>query len=356
MSEQQGSAATWDYWKRLQQTGRVEALTTDAVHYGYFRRRVGRKDGKARFQAIGIYPNSAGRVVCEKDGKPTKDAPFDLLFSRSLEGISWDYYMGVTRKGEPWKDAAPDIPASDRVVNREDNAPPDPIAELKAQLVEEQIIATKFLALPIETQDQANGASAFANRVAALGKRLNDEYEKANRPLLEQQKVLRTTLLHPSQEAAALAWKITQHQAPYLAREQRRLDDERYAAERKAFEEQQAREDEQKRLAAEAEAQNRPAPPPVEPAAALPPAQKAASGGLTGRKTTVTTRKVAIITDYRMLAYFCITGGDKTVALNVCRNPDLAVFLQKLADRMAQVATPESSPGFRVEEEPVARR
>lgn len=337
------------------------ALSDGDVNHGYFRRRVGKKGIEARWQAIGIW-KAGDRLIVEKDGRPTSDRPFDLLFTRSLQAISYELYMQV-RAGKPWPDAPPtaeetrtvdvsdfkgaSVPASDRAVERTDNAPPDPLAEHKAQLAEEALVVAKFLKEPVASQDRANAASELANRIAKLGKWFGDHYELENRPLIMRQQELRDNYLHPSQEAKALAKSLADAQADFLYQEQQRLN-------REAAEKARIAAEAQKKLEDEARETGETTPAPV----AVPPVEaprKATSGGLTGRKTSVTTKPTAVVTDYRLLAAWLITGGEQGVPGNECRNMALKAVLDTAAQRMVD-ARSDLKPGFVVEDKPVARR
>src|SRR6185295_793790 len=221
----------WQWWDALLQTGVLQPLQDGVVHYGYYRRPSAGKTQKARWVPIAIYPADKSdnpEIIVELDGKRTDKRPFDAIFSKGLQAISYETYVAVTRNGEPWPDAVPglpdlerqpagdwkeappqrlaerpnpdpqpptDVPAADREVSRHDNDPPQDyrlLMEHQTQLVEEKLLVQRRLEKPINTQDEANSASEHANRIAALGKWFEAEYEQKNRPLLEQQKMLRT--------------------------------------------------------------------------------------------------------------------------------------------------------------------
>lgn len=357
----------WKWWDTLRKTGKLQDLHDGDVHFGYYRKPSGSKNQRARWVPVGIWPVSdkpSAEVVVEVDGRPSNMRPFDAIFSKYLQGVSYEDYMAVTRKGEPWKDEPPQaptppdlqrdrqgewqevepqrVPAADRAVTRHDNLPPQDhklLIEHQVQLSEEQLLVGRRLQKAITTQDEANSTSEHANRIAALGKWFEAEYEVRNRPLLEQQKMLRVDYLHRAQEAQGLAKALTQHMADFLLAEQRRL----------------AEHAERVRQAAAAEAAAQGTPPEQQPAPEPPP--KAGAGGLTGRRTTVREEPIAIVEDYLVWATKLIHGGMVNPPANYCSSAELKTLLDALANKMAKVLPvgPVTS-GVRVEKQAKARR
>lgn len=371
----------WAWWDDLLRTKKLQPLQDGCVHPGYYRKPSGGKNQNARWVPVGIWPSFDKKTtIVEIDGRPSSKTPFDAIFSKNLQGVSYEVYMDVTRNNAPWPDAPPvaptppdlelqdaewkevpaerkgtnpapqppNIPAADREVTRHDNDPPQDhrlLVEHQLQLADEHVLVRKRLEKAIGTQDEANSASEHANRIATLGKWFESEYEVRNRPLLEMQKMLRVDYLHRANEAKELAHTLTQHMADFLISEQRKLE----AAQRAAAEAEAAR-------LRELEAKGEPPPPPPPPGAPEAP-QRAAAGGLTGRKTTVREEPIAIVDDYMAWATKLIRGGMADAPPNYCGDADLKSLLDKLAQRHAKTMPvgPVVS-GIRIEKQAKARR
>ena len=387
-------APEWQWWDHLRRTGDfLEPLHDGVVHFGYYRRPSESKKVGARWVPFAIWGRPDGTVVCEVDGqKTTKRTPFQLLFSKYLQGISRETYMAVTRKGEPWPDAPPpleelapegpnpdpqpptqqgdkyvvrigndgartvSVPASDREVSREDNIPADApddhriLIDQQATLAQEANLVRQRLLLPIQSQDEANAASEHANRIDALGKWFGDEYERRNRPLLDQQKRLRMDYLHPAQEAAGYAKALAQHMAGFLLAEQRKLEaEQRAAAEAEAARIQKAAEE----AAAKGEVIT---PEIVRPGAPTPP-RRAGAGGLTGRRTTVSEENVGSVTNYMEFAAVLIRGNMANPPPTYCSNMELKTVLDEIARKLARTLPADQKiSGLQITKQAKARR
>lgn len=370
--------------------GRTKDLPVheDSLHFGYYRKR-SEKGGKAVWQRVGVWPVKTEEGLVMRvyvDDVPVAADQHTKVFSYACRNpISYDVYSQV-RAGKPWPDSPPPltafvgtiknvgneplnvgggmslapgeemtVPASDRVVTRSDNAPAeDDYTIRKHVLAEEKGLVPIFLEKPITDQDGANKAAEWANRISRNAKWFRDTHRELKAPILEEGRRLDAAYLRPAEEAEALAKKLTQHQTPFLAAEQRRLEAE--AQERQRTSEEEARRQADVPPPVDGPAAAAPDPAPRYPTSPPPP-PKAKSGGASGRSTTLRVEKVAVISDYRLLAAFLITGGREGTPNNSCSNPDLKEALDKLAHRMAQTAIPDMpTPGFTVEERPVARR
>lgn len=387
-------ADQFDFWRKVladpSKIGSPElSLSEGEVHSGYWRSK--KRDGSG-WQAVGIW-RVGDQNFLAIDGKLSRQAAYSIFSYACRHPIPYDLYVKVTH-GEPWPDLPPalsgatkeggdatdtthngpttsksetvpagpppaGIPAADREVSRADNQPPEAFQDTpegkKAQLAEEQQLAAAFLKAPITTQELANKAANWADRVAKLGRWFGDEYERLNRPLLTEQKRIRALYLEPEKDATALAKTLTSAQTDFLwETEQKRVRQLKAAAD--AAEAERRAEIEKVALESGPEAalkvslETPVAPPPGAPA-------KVRSGGATGRATTITTERVARVTDYFMLAAFLISGGMEGTPRDVCHNPELKALLDKLSHRMAQTAiSGHTQPGFTVEDKPKARR
>lgn len=331
MSENQEQKSSlgpeWAWWEELLRTGQLQPLQDGAVHFGYYRRPATKKAAGNRWVPIGVFPNKKGEVIVEIDGKKNaRKRPFDAIFSKYLQAIGYNTYLDVTRRGKPWPDAPPalemSVPASDREVALTDNM--DPLTRYQRQLIEEKVLVNAWLEKPVSTQEQANAASEWANRIASLAGWFQAEYDQRNRPLLDEQKKLREIYLHPAQEAKNLANIVTQHTADFLLEKQRRL-------------------------IAEAKAAAMPAVVPEEP--------KARAGGLTGRQTTVTEANLATVHNYLEFAAYLIHGQMVNAPADYCSSPEVKKVLDERAAVLARKLPKDHKlPGLTITTRAKARR
>lgn len=395
-------ASQFDYWKRALAGEKVD-YHEGVVMSGYWRVR-----GKEGWRAVGIWrgKDAAGELieppVVRLDGQPFRETEkwtnADLYQRACRDPITFALYQSVVKDGQPWPDMPPplpdtrtfkveefktaeritdeqmaegvrsvaernrlsdsrgNIPAADRVVERTDNQPPeevDPYKVAVAELQEEERLVAVFLKSPITTQEQADKAANWADRIGKRKKWFDDEYWKINRPLVDRQTEIRTLYLRPKETAEALAKDLTRATSTFLAAEQKRLDDERAAKQREEAARLQALADEAREKGETLQPDQVAA---VMPTTAEPP-KKATAGGATGRKTTVAVEQTGTVEDYLRFAKFLIYGTMENPPFNYCSNADLKRVLDDLAKKVAKVALPDMTlPGVVISKQPKARR
>jgi hypothetical protein len=306
-------------WYRAALAGEATTVTT-TPQAGFYEWR--RKKAGAR-HAVALWRGADGLWRVRLDGKSFDRDPDEMwtyLYHRPIPKALYD----AIARGEPWPDAAPGLGH-----NSGEN-PDDPASWLNA-LQEEESLAAAFLRKPITTQEAADKAANWSDRVAKLGKRFAAEYERLNRPLLQEQTRIRELLLEPSKRATDLCKSLTRAQSSFLADQRRKAEE----AARRAREE--AEEAERDRLAQVAQEQGLTAAlkESLQASINLPPpaAAKVTAGGATGRKTTLRDVPYGKVTDYVAFASQLILGSDGVIG--ECANPDLKACLDKIAQKMA---------------------
>ena len=272
------------------------------------------------------YDSNDGELRCHRSGRDVPELEAREMWPFvSQRPITEQTYHDVLA-GKPW----PDIAATAGTVAVDENLSPD-------EALAEEIEAAKA-GMPqfakIESDEQASLAQSLRSRLTELKGKAEKEYEAANRPLLDQQKALRTKWFPLKEDAEAAAVTIRRAQEAWetfkreRAREEQRKADEIARANAEAIR--------------KAEEAGKPAPaltpPPVQSNAPAPSAQ--IKGGQ-GRAASVSVyQHVVSIDEDKVFAQF---KG----------NADLTALLINLAQKAIKAGVPV--PGAVTEERTAVR-
>ena len=250
--------------------------------------------------------------------------------------VTHDHYRAVQETGI-WPDDPPVAvvaATSDgeaRPNEPEAKADDDPAIAIKAELDAEAEMAAEFLAVPVTTKDRANMVSVWSKKMADLAKR-SEVFRKAQKePHLTAGREVDAKWNEILDVARDLVRNLKKHVEPYLI-EQKRIDDERRAADDK-----KAR-DLEKQAAKEAATHGEKAAEDLNRQAkeARDSAKTARTGaGRTGAKVTLRTVTSAKITSY------------KALLSALANDPEIKALVETLANRAARAG--KELPGMEIE-------
>lgn len=223
-----------------------------------------------------------------------------------------------------------------------DNQPPDEFSSLKDDIEDSVAQALKWLDehKDLQSQEDADTAANWRERLNKLGKRADAQRKKEKKPLADRVKEIDTKFNALVKKATSAADTIRTALTAFMCRKEE-AEHKRLAEERRKAEEERARlEAERKALADQdiALAALEPELPPLPE----PEPVKIQAGGQFGRATGFRKKPVAVITDYRKaLDYFA-------------EHADVRAVIEKLCNSEARSKTRKDIPGVEFKEEKVA--
>ena len=269
---------SYEKWRRRLAGEKVEAFTQpDSDDAGFYRKPIKERKPNGQWRTTGFIPVAIffegeklfGMIGDKQVDQEGLDEAWGWIVAHP---ISEEMYRAVSERGEPWPDFEPEKPEDPATSLLTEDA------KLALALIEAKAKLPDFA--KIESDEQSSKARGLQQRFLDIRGDAKREYEKANRPLLDEQKRLRS-IWSPLQDAAdecSLLLRNAMGVWEDFKREQARK------AQAEADRIARAHEDEVRM----AEAANRPAPPPIaapKPNAPPPAAQIKAAGARTANVT-----------------------------------------------------------------------
>jgi hypothetical protein len=103
-----------------------------------------------------------------------------------------------------------------------DNLPTDALEALKVELASEVEIAAEFLAKPIATQEQADMAGPWCDRILEIAKQADAAHDEEKRPILEAGRDIDDRWREVREDSRALVKKLKAHVGVFLRAQKKR--------------------------------------------------------------------------------------------------------------------------------------
>lgn len=210
----------YDWWANAL-IGDVRELTLNKAECGFYRHQT--REG---WIPVAIYSDEVTGATIAKIGHRdpvAADERFCMdVFSRCCRHPVTDDAYWTVINGGLWPDAPPAIDKSN-LPNESD------YERLKAELEGERAEADLWLKQigEVQTQEQADRAVNWANRIAEIEKRADETRDKEKRPFLEECRAVDQQWMPLVKAAAALKRKLKDAPVAFLSAERRRKEEER---------------------------------------------------------------------------------------------------------------------------------
>lgn len=257
----------YKYWQAALAGEKPRAIV-DQCELGFYRKGVYERNAKGNNKRVGWTPVAVfmdgdimtARIGNEADGRDvTGDALGELWSYIAGNSISEETYRAVSR-GEPWPDALSakrEVPAANRDVAKDDNAPPDVLPEVAHATAIDNAISAAIKKVTNETE--AAQALGSKNRIAELRLAADKVGKSLYQPRYQEYQRLYGIWNPPVKRAEAKEKELNTAILTFRESERKRIAKEQADADAKQREIDAANERAAQRAIAAAE----PEPPPI---------------------------------------------------------------------------------------------
>ncbi|MBG6211725.1 hypothetical protein IWQ49_006416 [Labrenzia sp. EL_126] len=299
----------FDYWRKAL-AGQNPPIHEGEAQVGFYRKRNKPYKGKPMAdEPVAIYWHGDKLIAVQGTEKRSKQVdPNDLWTWVADKPISYEEYLEAFHKGK-WEKAVEGL-QDERGVG-DNNPPADPFEAFNAELQSVLKMAEEAMSEDIKTKEDADRFVNIKDRLLQLGKDGEEKRKAEKKPHDDAGKAVQKKWSPALGDVDTTKKKLVGRINDWIRAEEQRIAKEQLAAAKAA-----------------------------EEAGEELPVQSASpvqiGGAVSGRKTSMRSRKGAVITDPVALAKFLLSGD--------VPNPDLMAALQKCANKI--VANGAEAPGI----------